>query len=165
MILASHIIVSGILGSQTGNYFLAAALGLASHYALDAIPHWDYYISPGFDSKAEKEGWHFLAGKFFLKELIKISADILIGLVLVFIFLKNLNEINLISAFVGIFFGVLPDPLQLLYHISHWKFLKLNYEFQLAIQKTKSSLGIGIFTQIAIVILVFLALRLWRMPL
>lgn len=42
MILASHIVVSGLLGTTTNNYFLAAVFGFVSHYLLDAIPHWDY---------------------------------------------------------------------------------------------------------------------------
>lgn len=164
MLLASHIIVSGILGAKTGNYFLAGAIGLISHYALDAIPHWDYYISPEFESRAKNEGWRFLKEKFFIKELTKISIDISIGLVLVFIFLKNLDGVNLISVFISVFFGVLPDPLQLLYHVSHWKFLKSNYDFQATIQKIKPGFWTGIFTQIAVIILVFLVSRLWQIP-
>lgn len=160
MLLSSHIVVSGLLGSQTNNYFLAAAAGLISHYVLDGIPHWDYYISPEFESKAKSESWSFLKGKFFLKELVKILADILIGLVLVFIFLKNLDKVNLISASLSIFFGVLPDPLQLIYHVSRLKILKSNYEFQAAIQKINPGFWTGIFTQIATIILVFLFFRL-----
>lgn len=164
MLLASHIIVSGALGAQTENYFLAAALGLISHYALDAVPHWDYYISPDFDSKAKQEGWRFLKGKFFAKELTKISVDILIGLILVFILLKNFDEINLISVFISIFFGVLPDPLQLLYLVTNWRFLKPNHEIQLylhtLIYKTKPGFALGIITQAAVVISSFLILYL-----
>ena len=38
MLLASHIIVSGLLGAATKNYFLAAVFGFVSHYILDFIP-------------------------------------------------------------------------------------------------------------------------------
>ena len=70
MTLASHIIISGLLGASTHNYFLAAIFGFVSHFIVDAIPHWDDYLSPEFDSRAKSEKGHFLKGKFFYKELL-----------------------------------------------------------------------------------------------
>lgn len=163
MILASHIIVSGLLGATTQNYFLAATLGLFSHYIVDAIPHWDNYLSPDFDSKAKLEKGHFLKGRFFYKELGKVAIDILIGLsVLSLIFFKTSGFSNIAYAAVGIFFGVLPDPLQLLYLITNWRFLKPNYELQLRLHTLiyikKPSFWPGIVNQIATIGIVFLIL-------
>jgi len=160
MTLASHIIISGLLGASTHNYFLAATVGFLSHYIVDAIPHWDDYLSPDFDSRAKSEGGYFLKDKFLYKELGKIAIDILIGLsVLSLIFFKTSGFDNIAYTAVGIFFGVLPDPLQLLYLITNWRFLKPNHEVQLylhtLIHKTKPGLALGIITQIATIALVF----------
>ncbi len=160
MILASHIIVSGLLGATTHNYFLAATLGFFSHYIVDAIPHWDAYLSPDFDSRAKSKGGYFLKDKFLYKELGKVAIDILIGLsVLSLILLKTSGLGNITYAAIGTFFGVLPDPLQLLYLMTNWRFLKPNHEIQLRlhtlIYKTKPGLALGIITQIATIALVF----------
>lgn len=131
MILTSHIIVSGLLGATTNNYFLAAVFGFASHYILDAIPHWDSYISPEFKIRAEAEDGGFVKKKLFWKEISKITIDILIGLSLlfvIFIALKNPLPQNIIPILISIFFGVLPDALQLLYWMTKWQCLKWNFD-------------------------------------
>ncbi|MDP2638779.1 MAG: hypothetical protein Q8P06_01265 [Candidatus Azambacteria bacterium] len=128
MILASHIIISGLLGSQTGNYFLAAVLGLASHYILDAIPHWDY-LSEEFETRAHTEKG-FIKRKQFWRELINVAFDALLGLALLFIFIRIDKNANIVPAIIGAMFGVLPDPLGLLHWITKWKFLKWNSDLQ-----------------------------------
>jgi len=160
MILASHIIISGLLGASTNNYFLAAALGLFSHYIVDAIPHWDDYLSLEFDSRAKLKKLQFLKDKFLYKELSKVTIDILIGLsVLSLMLFKNSGFDNIVYAAVGIFFGVLPDPLQLLYLMTNWRFLKANHRIQLylhtLIYKEKPSFWLGILTQVATILVVF----------
>src|SRR6516164_148627 len=43
MILSTHAIVGGAIASLLPSHpGLAALAGFASHYAIDAIPHWDY---------------------------------------------------------------------------------------------------------------------------
>lgn len=165
MLLASHIIVSGLLGAQTENYFLAAALGLISHYALDTIPHWDNYLSPEFDSKVKSEKVNFLKDKFLHKELGKVAIDISIGLgVLSLMLLKISGFDNIAYVAVSIFFGVIPDPLQLLYFMTNWRLLKPNHDIQLRlhtlIYKRKPTFWAGISTQIAVIILTLLILYL-----
>ncbi|MDP3003890.1 MAG: hypothetical protein Q8N43_00015 [Candidatus Azambacteria bacterium] len=164
MILASHIIISGLLGSKTQNYFLAAAIGLVSHYILDAIPHWNSYLSPEFKIKAEAEDGKFIKEKFFWKEMGKIVIDILVGLGLLFIFLKNLSYLNIAAVFISVFFGILPDPLQLFYLMTKWRFIKWNFDFQEFVHhsihsKIDQKFWPGIITQTIAVALVFLVLR------
>ena len=156
MVLASHIIVSGLLASQTGNYFLAALIGFISHYILDAIPHWDNYLSLNFKPRAENEKG-FLWHKFFIKEAVKIAVDIFAGLIILFLLFRIFEPVNVFPALIGIFFGILPDPLQLLYFITKWKLLKLNADFQYAIQKIKQGFALGVITQIATIALIFAA--------
>ena len=164
MILASHIIVSGLLGATTQNYFLAATLGFFSHFIVDAIPHWDDYLSPEFDSRAKSEKSLFLKSRYFYKEISKVAIDILIGIsVLSLIFFKTSGFDNITYAAVGIFFGVLPDPLQLLYFMTNWRFLKPNYDIQFRlhtlIYKKKPTFWPGILTQVATILLVFLIVK------
>ena len=84
MVLASHIIISGLLGAQSKSYFIAAIAGLISHYVLDAVPHWDEYLSKEFQNKTEAET-SFIKSKFFWKEIAKVAADILIGLIIFYV--------------------------------------------------------------------------------
>ncbi|MEK7593146.1 MAG: hypothetical protein AAB464_00285, partial [Patescibacteria group bacterium] len=77
MILASHIIAASAIAaplalkpltiSNSAAIFLVSFL---SHYLLDLIPHWDYELSL-FDEKNRK---------FTLKDLIKISIDLFLGM-------------------------------------------------------------------------------------
>lgn len=163
MLLASHIIVSGLLGAATKNYFLAAVFGFASHYILDFIPHWDSYLSPEFNAKVKSQ-IGFIKERFFWKEMSKAFIDILIGIGLLFILLKNFNNINITGVIISVFFGVLPDPLHLLHSITKWKFIEWNYKLQLFIHrligfKKDQSFWPGMITQIATIGIVFLILR------
>ena len=139
---------------------MAATVGLLSHYIVDVIPHWDNYLSPEFDSRAKSEKGHFLKGKFFYKELGKMAIDILIGLsALSLIFFKTSGFDNIAYAAIGVFFGVLPDPLQLLYLMTNWRFLKSNHEIQFRlhtlIYKKRPTFWPGILTQVATILLIF----------
>lgn len=45
MFLTVHVTVGGVIGNLVANPWLALPLGMASHFALDRIPHWDPPIS------------------------------------------------------------------------------------------------------------------------
>jgi hypothetical protein len=162
MILASHIIVSGLIGAETHSYFLAAIFGFLSHYVLDGIPHWDKYISEEFKSKAKTEK-NFLTTKFFWKQLLKIAFDAIIGFTLLFLFLKFLGQNNTSFSLIGAFFGVLPDPLMLLYMVKKWRILKWNYDINEFVHysihsKIKQAFWPGIIIQATTIGLVFVSL-------
>lgn len=159
MILASHIIISGILGSKAQNYFLAAIIGLVSHYVLDAIPHWDY-LPEEFQSRVKTDG-DFIKNKKFWKELSKVAIDGLIGLILLLILTSFYQNLNIASALISAFFGILPDALSLLYWITKWRAIKWNHDFQVFIhysifKKTEPDFWPGIATQIATIGIFFL---------
>ena len=162
MILASHIIISGILASKTQNYFLAAVIGLISHYVLDAIPHWDYLsdeFEPGI--KTEKS---FIKRKEFWREIIKITTDALAGFGFLAFFVFIDKDANIAPLIVSALFGILPDAMQFLYWITDWKFIKWNIDFQefahnLIHRKINPGFQSGIMTQIATIGIVFLILR------
>lgn len=150
MLLTSHIIISGLIGAKTGNYFLAAAAGLISHYVLDAIPHWDGYLDKEFQAKAEADKG-FIRNKFFRKEIAKVAADFSLGLIIFYIFFgRHLDYGSAALALTGIFFGILPDPLQLLYWLTKSPLLKFNYDLQHVIHQNKKQpdFTFGMLTQI-----------------
>ncbi|MDO8743423.1 MAG: hypothetical protein Q7J30_02645 [Candidatus Azambacteria bacterium] len=163
MILASHIIISGILGSETQNYFFAGVIGLVSHYVLDAIPHWDFYLSPNFGAQTKIKDGGFVKERIFWKEISKVVIDIAIGFGLLFIFANFYKNTNTVPLIISGVFSILPDALILLYWITNWKFLKWNFDIQefahnLTRSKTNSSFRFGIITQIATIGIVFLML-------
>ncbi|MBI4128566.1 MAG: hypothetical protein HY460_00820 [Parcubacteria group bacterium] len=101
MLGATHIITGGLVGVITQDPLAAIAGGLASHYAIDMIPHWDYSIERiredrSFSRKA-------------LPDVIKIAADNLVGLAALALIAFYTD--TLLFAFVGGFFGALPDIL------------------------------------------------------
>jgi hypothetical protein len=162
MILASHIIISGILASKTQNYFLAALIGLISHYVLDAIPHWDY-LSDEFQFKTKTDK-SFIKRTEFWQEIIKISADGLAGLGLLALFVFLDKDANIMSLIISAFFGVLPDAMQFLHWLTGWKFIKWNTDLQefvhnLIHKKINPGFQSGIITQIATIGIAFLIMR------
>ena len=87
-----------LIGSQTGNPWLAFILGLASHFILDAIPH----------DSIETKRWQD-KGDYIKKIALEAMLDLLLFLLLMYglIFFDKLN-INM-SVIAGIFGALLPD--------------------------------------------------------
>lgn len=45
MVLSTHVIVGGAIASLCPSHsILGAVVGFGSHFAIDAIPHWDYQV-------------------------------------------------------------------------------------------------------------------------
>jgi hypothetical protein len=89
--------------SQIG---LAAVLGFCSHFALDAIPHWDYPIRSG--SLSPGRGLPIRFDRALLEDMLTIGADGLLGLAAAII-LFGFSW----SVLLGALGAILPDPLQL----------------------------------------------------
>ncbi len=124
MILSSHIItasaVAAPLLAQPFNFINAIFIFLisfASHYILDAIPHWDYKLN-SFVKVLDENGAYYgerkliLQKKLLIKDLIKILFDFIVGLLAISLFFDFLNVfiVGLI-----IFASFLPDILQVCY--------------------------------------------------
>ena len=99
--------------------------------------------------------------------MFKITLDALTGLGLLFIIffiIKNPVPQNIIPIFISVFFGVLPDALQLLYWINKWQSIKWNTDLQYfmhysAHEKIEQSFWLGIITQISTIGIIFLILH------
>jgi hypothetical protein len=110
MILSTHAIVGGAIASLLPSHPLLAALaGFASHFAIDAIPHWDYPLrsiatGQGADNRRLK------IDRDLMLDLTLISFDALAGLVLAIWLFATSATSGVIA--IGAFAAILPDPLQ-----------------------------------------------------
>lgn len=124
MIFTTHAIVGGAIASASGALPVGAFIaGMASHYLLDAIPHWDYSLS----SKKSDDKKNGLSGdihlnKKFIFDLIKISLDFFIGIfIAIWLFDPTVTASFSLSLLLsspvlwGALGGVCPDALQFLY--------------------------------------------------
>jgi len=150
MILAVHAAAGAALGSTTQNLGLAAILGLASHYLLDAIPHREYSIK-------QIEVQNF---KKSFRDFLKVFFDLLIGCLIVIFIIRQKQDYLLPISF-GAFFGLVPDGLALSYFILNkikpkWLIGRLlekhHLSFHQKIQRKATSRTLSLIIQFLIVI-------------
>jgi len=114
MILTPHLLVGAAIGSKIYSWPEIAALAIASHYLLDAIPHPQYKV-------------RFLKSKSSRKEVIidlfKIAVDFASGFF--FVFFVGIKSLNFPYMMVGMAMAVLPDFLQFLYYLQKNKLLEI----------------------------------------
>ena len=121
MTLTTHALVGAAAASFFPEHpYLAFAAGFASHFAIDALPHWDYvrYLRSIQWDPALRMHTDMRIGKDFLRDLVIIGGDALLGFVLTFVaawILKISPEIALVGAGAGIY----PDLLQFVYFKIH----------------------------------------------
>jgi hypothetical protein len=115
MILSTHAIVGGAIASlfpsQPG---LVAVLGFASHYAIDAIPHWDYplqsiSVGRGADNRSLR------GSRALFLDLTLIGFDACAGLGLAIWLFATSATLGVII--LGACAAMLPDPLQFMQSI------------------------------------------------
>ena len=94
MILLVHLLFGAAIGSVVKNIPLAIILAFLGHYLLDLIPHVEYNIEGITEKQWRKK----------IPVFTKIAADLLSGILLIFLFSKN-QPILYICAF----FAILPD--------------------------------------------------------
>lgn len=118
MTLTTHALVGAAAASLFPEHqYIAFAAGFASHFAIDALPHWDYaeYLRSMQWDPARRIHTDMRLNKYFLRDLAIIGADALLGFVLTFVaawILKVSPEIALVGAGAGIY----PDLLQFIYY-------------------------------------------------
>jgi hypothetical protein len=109
MILSTHAVVGAAIASFLPTHPAAAfVLGFASHFILDAIPHWDYPIRS--TSVNPNIGAPMIFDRALLQDTVTIGFDALLGIVAA-LFLFASAE-NLWAILLGSFGAMLPDPLQ-----------------------------------------------------
>ena len=114
MILTTHAVVGGALASLFPTHPIAAiAVGFASHFAIDAIPHWDYplqsiSVAPGHRN-------HLKLKKPILLDAALIAFDACVGLALaVGLFSAHAPVVVIV---LGVIAGMLPDALRFVHSL------------------------------------------------
>lgn len=113
MVLTTHSIAgaafAGLLATDPA---LAFTVGLASHYLLDSIPHWEYELA----SKTNDDELDFKFGTAgFFSDISKIVFDLILGLAISYYLFVTLAGFSWLVVFAGVVGGVLPDFLQFFY--------------------------------------------------
>jgi hypothetical protein len=109
MILSTHAIVGAAIASFLPSHPAAAfVLGFASHFILDAIPHWDYPIRS--TSVNPNIGAPMTFDRALLQDAITIGSDGLLGILAALLLFASAE--SLWAILLGSFGAMLPDPLQ-----------------------------------------------------
>jgi hypothetical protein len=150
MILGTHAIVGGAIGSLLPSHpVLAALAGFASHFAIDAIPHWDYplqsiAVGKGADNR------RLNPDRRLMLDLIFIGADACAGLAFA-IWLFATPATTAVVA-IGAVAGMLPDPLQFVQSLYQREPLNSLQRFHGWIHsKRKLAWRVGVSSQLAFV--------------
>ncbi|WFU69243.1 hypothetical protein [Bradyrhizobium sp. CB2312] len=147
MILTTHAIVGGAIASLMPSHpVVAFVAGFASHFAIDAIPHWDYPLRSIALGTEGRNRVTMSAAR--LRDVAVVGLDGFVGFFLTLLIFKTENNTAAIVA--GAAGGMLPDPLQFLYTLYPREPLLTLQSFHVNIH-TKRRLGriVGIGSQFA----------------
>lgn len=162
MVLTTHAIVGASVANLMPSHpILGFTAGFASHFLLDAIPHWDYHLLSSKKDSQNPLNNDLILGKNFIIDLAKISTDALIGtMIAIFLFIDisnfNLNSFLTSAIFWGIVGSLLPDVLQFVYFKWRHEPLTTLQRFHNWIQKKrnlKNKPVLGIVSQLTIIII------------
>lgn len=144
MLELPHVVVGAAIAVKIGNPALALPLALASHFALDVLPHWN----PHLNSELKSHGR--VTGRTTTFVAIDGIGSLVAGFAIASTVLPSIN--HFIIVILGSFLAVLPD----LVEAPHY-FLRKEYPlitkfitFQKSIQ-TDSPIWLGLPTQVIIV--------------
>jgi len=110
--LTTHAVVGAAIASAIPAHpYLAIMAAFASHFLLDAIPHWDYPLrsesmKPGVAAAMRFNG-------ALLADMLTIGADAVLGMALALLVLARPGDRALIACGAGA--ALLPDALQFAY--------------------------------------------------
>lgn len=110
MILCTHAIVGGAIASLFPTHpVVVAVAGFASHFAIDAIPHWDYPLQT-ISIGADADNRHLALNRNLIFDLMLIGFDGSAGLAIaVWLFADPTTRAAIA---LGAFMAILPDGLQ-----------------------------------------------------
>ena len=146
MILSTHAIVGGAIASLLPSHpVLAVAAGFASHFAIDAIPHWDYPLRSIATGKTADNRKLKVSATLF-RDLALIGFDAGAGLALALLLFATSTTAWVIA--LGAIAGMLPDPLQFVHSVYPHEPLKSLQRFHSWIHsKKKLQWQLGVSSQ------------------
>jgi hypothetical protein len=147
MILSTHAVVGGAVASLFPTHpGLVAIAGFASHFALDAIPHWDYPLQ-AISIGANADNRRLRLDSRLLFDLFLIGFDASAGLVVAIWLFATSAAIWVIV--LGGFMAMLPDALQFACSLYPYEPLRSLRRFHEWIHsKRKLSWPIGAISQV-----------------
>lgn len=98
------------------NPILGFFVACASHFLLDAIPHWDYPIRSLEHDPKTLRGIRISFDRLFVKDFFRAGVDASIGAALSFAIIRPADGYTALIASLGIIGGMIPDFLQLVYY-------------------------------------------------
>lgn len=148
MLELPHTIVGAAIAAKIGNPALSLPLALASHFALDLLPHWN----PHLNTELNK------FGRLSNKTLTFIATDVFLSLAGGLLIASTVlpDQSKFMYVIVGAFMGVLPDVLEAPHFLTSlriWPIEKL-LKFQKSIQNDAPPF-LGILTQVLLLAAVF----------
>ena len=152
MILSTHAIVGGAIASLSPSYpEIAFVAGVASHFAIDAIPHWDYplraiSVKPDVSST-------MVPNLLLFRDLGLIALDACVGLgMALWLYGSSAAATAVLLGAVG---AMLPDPLQIVHKLYPREPLRSLQRFHGWIHtKRRLRWPFGVSSQLAFVFLV-----------
>lgn len=115
MILSTHAVVGGAVASLFPSHpFVVVALGFASHFVIDAIPHWDYPLH-AISVKQGEDNRTLKLDARLMRDLATIGFDACAGLTLALLLFAGPSNVGVIA--LGALAGMLPDPLQFVHSL------------------------------------------------
>jgi hypothetical protein len=159
VILSTHAVVGAAIATLFPDHpALAFASGVASHFAIDAIPHWDYplrSISTKRTAPALAVNWGLL------QDFGMITLDAGLGLAVALWLYAS--PAGLAAVLLGALGAMLPDPLQLVHRLFPREPLRTLQRFHVWIHsKRKLRWPLGIASQVSFVILVVTVIDVFR---
>jgi hypothetical protein len=158
--LTTHAIVGAAIASVLPAYpSLAIAAAFASHYLLDAIPHWDYPILS--DSVKHNVAAAMKYDRALLADMLMIGTDATLGIALALLLLARSSDLALVLC--GATAAILPDALQFAYIRFPCEPLISLQRFHSWMHASRNLRGrpiLGLSAQVALVLFVLLVERL-----
>ena len=155
MVLTAHAITGTALASLTPNEPLVGfTVGFLSHFILDAVPHWDYFLRSMKKDENNPMNNNMTINADFWRDLLKIGFDAMLGISLAYLIFGFYMKYSTLIILCGVIGAMMPDALQFAY--MKWKHEPLTSlrRFHLWIH-SKISLNnnpvIGILSQIVFV--------------
>ena len=159
--LTTHAIVGGAIASLIPAHpWLGLSLAFASHFLLDALPHWDYPIRSS-SIKPEVAARMKYDGALFA-DLFTIGGDAALGIVVAVALFNAQTPASYLLALGGACAGILPDALQFAYMRFPHQPLTCIQQFHEWIHTTRRMSKrpvLGITSQIALIIAFILAVQ------
>lgn len=146
MLSIAHVAAGSLISTRISNPLVSIPLILASHYLLDAIPHWDFGQGLSKAKKSKKAA--------FFQELL---IDLPLSFLLVF-FLFQYNKGFDYHIWLGWFFGLLPDFVEFPARFLKWHFFpfKQHQDFHHGIHYSIPEKIKGLIPQFLVILIVFL---------